>query len=151
MTVFDAKRRPAALAVTAAVVLTLFGAAACSNGSGGGSGSGSTTPQARPSSTAKLGLISPTQGEVFTTSTIPVKVSLKDATIVPTTSTNLKPNEGHLHLYLDNQIVSMNYQADAVLHDVKPGQHLLRVEYVATDHAPFDPRVIVQVTFEVKS
>ncbi len=148
---FDSKRHPAALAVAAALMLTLFGAAACSNGSGGGSGSGSTTPpQARPSSTAKLALISPTQGEVFTTSTIPVKVSLQDARIVPTTSTNLKPNEGHLHLYLDNQIVSMNYQADAVLHDVKPGQHLLRIEFVATDHAPFDPRVIQQVTFEVK-
>ena len=154
MTVFDFKRRQAALAVTTAVVLAVLGGAACSkgsgDGSGSGSGSGSTTPQVRPSSTAKLSLISPTQGEVFTTGTIPVKVSLKDATIVPTTSTNLKPNEGHLHLYLDNQIVSMNYQADAVLHDVKPGQHLLRVEYVATDHAPFDPRVIVQVTFEVK-
>ena len=141
-------RRPAPLAVTVVAALALLAGVACSKDT---ASSPSSTPAARPSSTAKLALISPTQGEVFTTSSIPVKVSLDDAKIVPTTSTNLKPDEGHLHLYLDNQIVSMNYQADTVLHDVKPGQHLLRVEFVATDHAPFEPRVIAQVTFEVKS
>jgi len=133
-------------AVAFAVAVAVL-AAACSKGS---AAPATTAPQARPSSTAKLSLISPTQGQVFTTSTIPVKVSLQDARVVATTSTNLKPDEGHLHLYVDNQIVSMNYQVDAVLHGVKPGQHLLRVEFVATDHAPFDPRVVVQVTFKVE-
>jgi hypothetical protein len=137
-------RRRTALAIVAVTMALVVVSASCSK-------NGGAQPATRPSSTARLSLISPTQGEVFTTSTIPVKVSLQDAKIVATTSTNLTPNEGHLHLYLDNQIVSMNYQADTVLHDVKPGQHLLKVEFVATDHAPFEPRVIVQVTFEVKS
>lgn len=140
------RRRGVPAALLLAVTVALMGTA-CSKGA---ASPGTSTPQTRPSSTAQLSLVSPTQGQVFTTGTIPVKVSLKDATIVPTTSTNLKPNEGHLHLYLDNQIVSMNYQSNAVLHDVKSGQHLLRVEFVATDHAPFDPRVVVQVTFKVQ-
>jgi hypothetical protein len=44
----------------------------------------------------------------------------------------------------------MNYQVDATLPNVSPGQHLLRVEFVASDHAPFDPRVFQQVTFTVQ-
>jgi hypothetical protein len=118
---------------------------------GGGSSAAQTTaPHARPSSAAQLTLASPTQGEVFTTSTVPVKVALTGAKIVPFTSTNLKPNEGHLHLSLDNKIVSMDYQADTVMHDVTPGTHVVRVEFVATDHAPFDPRVFVEVTITVQ-
>jgi hypothetical protein len=119
-------------------------------GGGGAAAPNSAAPQTRPSSTATLSLVSPAQGQVFTSSTVPVKIALHGATIVATTSTNLKPDEGHLHLYLDNQIVSMNYQAQAVLHDVTPGSHVIRVEFVATDHAPFDPRVFVQATFTVK-
>jgi hypothetical protein len=34
---------------------------------------------------------------------------------------------------------------------VAPGQHTLRVEFVASDHLPFDPRVISEVVFEVKA
>jgi hypothetical protein len=140
---------PAALLAGAATVVLL---AACS-GSGGaspGTTGGTTAPGPRPSSTAKLAIVSPKDGQTFTSATIPVSVSLQDAKIVPTTSTNLKPNEGHLHLYLDGKIVSMNYQTTDMLHKVPPGMHLLRVEYVATDHAPFDPRVFAQVTFEVQ-
>ena len=109
-----------------------------------------TAPPARPSSTAQLTLVSPTQGEVFAIGTVPVKVTLAGAKIVAVTSTNLKPNEGHLHLSLDNKIVSMDYQADTVIHDVTPGTHVVRVEFVATDHAPFDPRVFVEVTITVQ-
>src|SRR6476469_6074925 len=81
---------------------------------GGGSPAAPTTTPAksRPSSTAQVTLVTPTQGEVFTTPTVPVKVTLTGAKIVATTSTNLEPDEGHLHLSLDNKIVSMNYEAD---------------------------------------
>ncbi len=140
-------RAPFAIGMAVAIVLV---GSACSGGGNGGATTTQATAQDRPSSTAKLTLVSPTQGESFTGSTVPVRVSLEGAKIVPITSTNLKPNEGHLHLFLDGQIVSMNYQADATLHEVTPGQHTLKVEFVATDHAPFDPRVFVEVTFEVK-
>jgi hypothetical protein len=119
---------------------------------GGGSPAAPTTPpqQARPSSTGRVTLVSPTQGEVFTTPTVPVDVTLTGAKIVATTSANLQPNEGHLHLSLDNKVVSMNYEADTVLHDVTPGTHVVRVEFVATDHAPFDPRVFAEVSITVE-
>ena len=34
---------------------------------------------------------------------------------------------------------------------MKPGQHILRAEFVAADHRPFNPRDFTQVTFEVQS
>jgi hypothetical protein len=138
------RRTGLAFAAVAAVALVL---SACS---GGGASPKSPTPVPRPSSSAKLAIVKPTDGQVVTTSTVHVMISLKDATIVPSTTTNVRPDQGHLHVYLDGQIVSMNYQVDATIPDVSPGQHLLRVEFVASDHVPFDPRAFVQVTFTVQ-
>jgi hypothetical protein len=95
-------------------------------------------------------IITPTNGEVIHGSTVAVKVKLSNATIVPQTSTNITPTEGHLHLYLDDQIESMNVSDATTIGDVSPGLHTLKVEFVATDHLPFDPRVIAQVAFEAK-
>jgi hypothetical protein len=39
---------------------------------------------------------------------------------------------------------------EQTLPDLAPGTHVLRVEFVASDHAPFDPRVVTQAVFEVK-
>lgn len=152
--VWRGRAAPGVVALAAAVAMLTV---ACSGGAAGSTAS-STTPHteptgARPSSTAQLRIVAPTNGQVFTgaSATVPVKVSLTGATIVPVTSTHIVPNQGHLHVYVDNQIVSMNYSTDNVIHDVKPGLHILRVEFVASDHLPFDPRVIQQVTFEVKA
>jgi hypothetical protein len=93
--------------------------------------------------------VTPTDGEVVHGS-VDVKVQLENATIVPVTTTNITPDQGHLHLYLDDQIESMNFSTSAKLTAVQPGLHVLRVEFVASDHLPFDPRVIAQVAFEVK-
>jgi hypothetical protein len=138
------RRTGPAMAMAAAVALLL---SACSSGQASPK---SPTPVPRPSSTAKLAIVQPTDGQVVTSSTVHVVISLKDATIVPATTTNLRPDQGHLHVFLDGQIVSMNYQVDATIPNVGPGQHLLRVEFVASDHAPFDPRVFVQLTFTVQ-
>jgi hypothetical protein len=133
-------------AVIVAVALALAGPA-CSKGSSAAAG----TPSARPSSPAKIAFLSPTNGQVFTggTVSIPVKLSLSGARIVQQTSTHITPTTGHVHLYLDNQIVSMNYRLDATVPGVKPGQHILRAEFVAADHLPFEPRVLTLVTFTV--
>jgi hypothetical protein len=96
-------------------------------------------------------IVTPTNGEVIHSSTVPVKVKLSGATIVQTTSTNIVPTKGHLHLYLDDQIESMNFTTSATIPDVSPGLHALKVEFVASDHLPFDPRVIAQVAFEVQT
>ncbi|HEY7666991.1 MAG TPA: hypothetical protein VIE12_02585 [Actinomycetota bacterium] len=139
------RRRFGALAVAVALLLV-----AC----GGGGGSGPTdpgTPTAsgpRPASTAQLAIVSPTDGEVIEGSTVALKVDLEGAEIVPATTTNIVPDEGHLHVILDDQLISMTGDLEQTIPDVAPGQHLLKVEFVASDHIPFDPRVIAAVSFE---
>jgi hypothetical protein len=77
-------------------------------------------------------------------------MDLSGAKIVAATTTNISPDKGHLHVYLDNQIVSMNFGLTDDIGNVKSGMHVLRVEFVASDHLPFDPRVFTAVTFEVQ-
>jgi hypothetical protein len=146
-------KRVALVAVGAA-----FALAAGSCGSSGGDSSpaspSSATPTVsadRPASPAKLAILSPTNGQVVRGSTVEMKVSLKDAKIVPATSTDIVPDEGHLHVILDDQLISMTGDTTQLLATLTPGQHLLKVEFVASDHAPFDPRVIAVVAFEVKA
>jgi len=76
--------------------------AACSSAT---SASGSL-PGARPSSPAKVQIVTPTDGAVIHGSVVDVNVRLENATIVAATTTNITPDQGHLHLYLDDQIES---------------------------------------------
>jgi uncharacterized protein (DUF427 family) len=88
---------------------------------------------------------------VVTGTTVQMKVSPKDATVEPATTTDIVPDEGHLHVILDDQLISMTGDTTQLLANLAPGQHLLKVEFVASDHAPFDPRVIAAVAFEVQA
>jgi Family of unknown function (DUF6130) len=149
------RRRGKRGALVAVGVAFALAAGAC--GSGGdpspGTSPSSATPTVsadRPASPAKLSILSPTNGQVVRGSTVEMKVSLKDAKIVPATSTDMVPDEGHLHVILDDQLISMTGDTTQLLATLTPGQHLLKVEFVASDHAPFDPRVIAVVAFEVK-
>jgi hypothetical protein len=45
----------------------------------------------------------------------------------------------------------MNYGLTDTISNLTPGPHLLQVEFVATDHAPFDPRVIAVTSFQVQA
>ncbi len=105
---------------------------------------------ARPSSPAVLRLVSPMNGETVTGSTVHVAVSLSGAHIVQATTTNVRPDEGHVHLYLDGTLVYMNYALTQDL-PVQPGTHAIHAEFVASDHVPFNPRVVTpDVVFTVK-
>jgi hypothetical protein len=138
-------RRVLAVGLVALGVL----AAGCSNGSP--SGSSSSAPSPRPSSPARITLISPTNGQTVTGSVVHVQVGLQGARIVPATTTHITPTTGHIHVYLDNKIVAMNFRLSDDISNVSPGMHVMRVEFVASDHLPFDPRVFTAVTFEVKA
>jgi hypothetical protein len=128
---------------------------ACSKAGGSGAGptrtaTGSSSPgQPRPSTTAKLTILSPTNGQTIKGSSVPLRVSLQGARIVPSTTTNIVPDQGHLHVYLDDAIVSMTFGFRQTIPNVAPGQHVLRVEFVASDHLPFDPRLFQSVVFTV--
>ncbi len=138
-------------------VLVLAVAACTSSGSGSFTAGPSdvaslaapTPAGSRPSSPAIVTIVSPTANQVVTGTTLHVVISLQGATIVPATTTNLSPTTGHVHLYVDNALVSMNYglTQDVPVH---PGTYVLKAEFVAADHAPFDPRVVsAEVIFTV--
>jgi hypothetical protein len=144
-----------AVSRTKIVVLMLAAAlvlAACGGSSGGDSGpaTGPTATQDRPSSTAKLSIVEPKVDQVVHASNVDLQVRLKDAKLVPATTTNIVPDEGHLHVLLDDQLISMTEGLEQTIPDVTPGQHRIQVEFVASDHAPFDPRVVSVVAFVVK-
>jgi hypothetical protein len=142
----SAGRRSVRLAIAILAVSLL--ASACSNGSD--VVGDTSTPDVRPSSPAKVAILSPTNGQVVHGSDVRIRVQLTGGKIVPATTTDIVPTRGHLHVYLDDQIVSMNFKLTGDIGDVRPGMHVLRVEFVASDHLPFDPRVFTAVTFEAR-
>jgi hypothetical protein len=112
------------------------------------------TVTTRPASTARLAILSPTGGQAFhgtvaDPAKIDVRLSLSGARIITTTSTRLRPDEGHIHITIDGALVSMTYGLDQVVESI-PGSHVMTVEFVALDHGPFDPRVLAHVAFVVE-
>jgi hypothetical protein len=136
------------LVVWALIAFALL-AAGCGSGTGT-SDSPSLSSVTRPSSTAKLSILSPRNGSVVKGSIVHLELFLQGAQIVKQTSTQLSPDKGHVHVLLDGTLISMNYSLGDEIPDVGPGAHRIEVEFVATDHAPFDPRVTAVTSFQVK-
>jgi hypothetical protein len=137
-----------AFAIVVAVVLLV---AAC-----GGNPAASTAPTGaetlgpRPSSPATVAIVQPAQGATVSGTQVHVVLQLTGAKIVSATTTTIRPDEGHVHLYVNNQLVSMNYGLEQDI-PVQPGTLVLRAEFVAADHAPFSPRVqSAEIVFTVK-
>lgn len=145
--------------LSAALALAALVLAGCSSGgsssSGGQSGSGQASATTagntadRPASTGKLAIEAPRNGQVVKGSNLTLKVDLTGAKVVPATTTKITPNQGHLHVTLDGKLISMNYGLSEKLPKMSLGTHLVQVEFVASDHLPFDPRVITQAAFQV--
>jgi hypothetical protein len=140
--------------VRAAVLLAVAGLAlaACSgSGDGGGSGTTSATTAAapRPSSPAKLTIVSPRNGQTVRQDRPELRIGLDGGRIVSQTTTRIRGDEGHIHLHVDGKLVDMNYGLRQRMPQLPPGQHVVQVEFVAADHVPFDPRVLTQSAFRV--
>jgi hypothetical protein len=147
-----ANRLPRTRRTRAAVLLAVaaLGLAACSGGNGGSTQPAATTATAaRPSSPAKLTIESPRNGETIRQDRPEVRLELVGAKIVSQTTTHIQGDEGHIHLIVDGKLVNMNYSLEQRLPQLPPGQHVLQVEFVAADHAPFEPRVLTQAAFQV--
>jgi hypothetical protein len=134
------RRRTFAILLTAAALL-----AACSgNGAGGSASPTEPSPAAslgpRPSTTATVEIIEPANGQVVVGDTAHVVLKLNGAKIITETNVAIRPDVGHVHLYVNNQLVSMNYGLEQDI-PVQPGSLVLKAEFVAADHAPFNPRV----------
>jgi Family of unknown function (DUF6130) len=139
--------RTAALCIVAAIVL-----AACTS-SGSGADPGSTTPATtgpRPASPAVVKILQPKNGATEPASGAKLQVSLTGAKLTSVTSQDISPTEGHLHVSVDDRLISMTSGLTQTLPDLTPGRHTIRVEFVASDHLPFDPRVVTEAFFEVK-
>jgi hypothetical protein len=138
--------RRAALLIPAILML----GACTSNGSG--ADPGSTTPATigpRPASAAVLKIVEPKNGSTVPASGAKLEVSLTGATLTSVTSQDISPTEGHLHTSVDGRLISMTSGLTQTLPDLTPGRHTIRVEFVAADHLPFDPRVVTEAFFEV--
>lgn len=108
-----------------------------------------TPPGSRIASTATLSFVQPAADRLTTDGTMEVVLDLQGGTIVDTAMTDIAPDTGHIHLVLDGELVSMTYGTVQPLdiRDLDGGEHELRAEYVAADHAPFEPRVTARTTF----
>lgn len=108
------------------------------------------TPAAnRPSSTATILITAPSEGQRVSTATLDVATRVSGATIVEGSATEATPDTGHVHIYVDDQLMSMAYapEQEIAIDWLGPGRHVVRVEFVAADHAPFDPPIEASVTF----
>jgi Family of unknown function (DUF6130) len=125
----------------AAALLAVAVAAGCS---GSSSSAGS-----RPSTTASLTILQPVPNQV-TGPDVTLQLQLTGASIVPFTNQKVVANQGHVHVLVDQKLVSMTQGLTQPLTGLTPGPHVLQAEFVATDHIPFKNRVVASVLFTVK-
>jgi hypothetical protein len=136
--------------ITIGTLVLSLSLSGCGGGASGGQSGPDRSSANRPRSPAKLAILSPGNGEVIHSHDVTVRIRLRGARIVKSTSPNIDPRKGHIHVSLDGRIVSMNYALEDTIPKVSAGTHTVRAEFVASDHLPFDPRVLRQVAFEVK-
>jgi hypothetical protein len=113
-------------------------AAACGPGASPSVSVGSSG--SRPASPAVLRIVQPAAGARLSGTSVHLEMTLQGAQIVSVTTTNVRPDQGHVHLYVNNVLVSMNYGLEQDV-PVNAGTYVVKAEFVAADHAPFNPRV----------
>ena len=96
-----------------------------------------------PTTRIRLEVVTPLDGQVIASREIPVGLRL----LQPSGSgwaplAQLAPSTGHVHIALDGRVTSMFWTPTTTV-SAPPGPHVLAVEFVAADHRPFSPRVLV--------
>jgi hypothetical protein len=116
----------------------------------GACGGGGSTKAARPTTSARLQIVSPAPNAV-TGPDVTIQLELTGGEIVQASTGPLRPDQGHIHVSVDGKLISMAYGTTQDLHGLTPGPHTMSAEYVATDHAPFANRVVAAVLFQVQA
>jgi hypothetical protein len=96
----------------------------------------------RPSTTATLDVVSPTEGQRFPNSAVPIRVDVNGGSLAAASVNKLQPGKGHLQISIDRILVTRASNPVQVV-QVGDGDHVISVEYVAADHLPFCPKVAV--------
>lgn len=128
--------------VVALAAVVILAAAGCG-------GSSTTTTRARPHTTARLEILSPTPNEV-TGPSIEVRFAVQNATVSLPSTTKIVANEGHIHVSIDGKLIVMAYGTTTEVHGLAPGLHTLQAQFVANDHLPFADPVNAAVLFTVE-
>jgi hypothetical protein len=103
----------------------------------------------RPSTSATIEVLSPSNGQRFGSNAVPVRVRLEGGALAPATVDERRPGEGHLQISVDRVAVTRAANPVQVVR-VPDGSHRIAVEYVAGDHLPFCPKVVVNRSVEVQ-
>lgn len=103
----------------------------------------------RPRSVARIEILEPREGQAVSSTSLRLVTRLLGGRVVGPEETELRPDTGHVHVYLDDRLVAMSYapEQEIPLGDLERGPHVVRVEFVAADHGPFDPPVEASATF----
>jgi hypothetical protein len=136
-------RRTIVIALGLAVTLAACGGGSSSNTPNGGQ----TTSGTRLSSSGELAIVDPAPGTVVRGTETVVKITLQGGKVIEQTSTDLKPDEGHIHVTLDGKLLTLLAGLEYKVTGLTPGSHIVQVEFVAADHGPFNPRVLATSTF----
>jgi hypothetical protein len=134
---------------TVGIVLVVASLALAACGSDGGVASPTATSGERIATTARLEVLEPQPGATMAADEVTVRVRVDGARVIREATTDLSPDEGHIHLTVDGELVNLLGGLEEPLTGLEPGPHVLQVEFVAGDHGPFSPRVIEVVTFTV--
>jgi hypothetical protein len=129
------------VAATAVVLLT-----ACSSPS-----SSSASSATRPATPARLEILAPAFGAVVGPQpTLRIKLSGARLATAAVSGANVPADEGFVHVYVDDKLVSVLYSLTQKLPTLDAGPHTARVEFVAVDHTPFANKVTDSTRFTVK-
>ena len=134
------------LAVLLASVVVLT---ACSSGSGASGPSSSSPAKGRPTTAAQLEIVQPTPNQV-TDANPTIVFKLTGAKFAAQTTSNVKPDEGFIHLSLDGRQLEVVDSLQVPLFDVPSGPHVVEGVFVASDHLPFTNQPSASVSFTVK-
>jgi hypothetical protein len=100
---------------------------------------------------ARLEFVTPRPGEVLHSSRVHVELRLIGARLVPITRTKVTPDAGHIHLFIDRQLVSMVNGLSQDLTGLTSGEHVLEAEFVQANHVPWRTPVRTSVIVQVAS
>ncbi|MGH2755506.1 MAG: hypothetical protein ACRDLB_13895 [Actinomycetota bacterium] len=100
------------------------------------------------SSPATISIVEPADGGTIAAGEeLVLSVAIENGELTTDTSSS-DPSQGHLHVYVDGQLVSMpSTEQPPIPGDrLRAGEHEITVEFTQADHEQFEPRILDEIT-----